>query len=413
MSIRSSLLPHAGIESKMNSSILISDSPPPLEGIVYGKEWLSRKTCAELLEWPDKFPTLESNMMKVTTILPAALCLPEEIGALSSLPTLEIYLSMHATIELEAKDGTDCWFIFKSVGFDHSTFTQLKHVIDTVRFVTQLRIMDSWLTEEARKIDAEFEAVFRKFMEKSTCNSFIQPFDRTTIRIWDLLKFAGTMWLNDSCMDAILSGLRHRYGKCPDGKNILFIDQATLRGWIDLYTHPEIGEERGFTWTWEKEGLQNRTYSKAYAFIHMAGHWGAVAIDFRRLNMTFGDSFHKDFSEDTLALQAIAAIFKWLNNCMLNEDLKRWDAEVGDLRVNRQHDSSSCGIYAAQAIEYDILDRRHEVVQASEVLKWFFKDIQYHRVRYLHLTSNLEKVLLVECTIGYCYVLAYGSWLIS
>ncbi|KAF9176323.1 hypothetical protein BGZ51_000960, partial [Haplosporangium sp. Z 767] len=239
--------------------------------------------------------------------------------------------------------------------------------------------MHGWLNDDVSKFDPGFMTWFKDLLDVCTWKKHFTPFGYT-ISLSDALLFAGTEWMNDGGLDGILSYFRHKYS------DYLFIPLFQISHWKDS----GHGVEKDCSWNWKQAEVRDGRYRKAYAFVHMENHWGALSVDFERCEIAFGDSMNKAIPQRT-----IRGVLRWLELCLDDEEFQKWVNPIAKLFVRPQIDGGSCGIHAANAIEFDINRTRENTGKKSCSVSWSLgsaKEVSFHRTRYLKFVVGFQMV---------------------
>ncbi|KAF9370481.1 hypothetical protein BGX21_005536, partial [Mortierella sp. AD011] len=132
---------------------------------------------------------------------------------------------------------------------------------------------------------------------------------------------------------------------------------------------------------------------KGYAFVHInRNHWGAMAIDFKSHQFIFGDSMNNQVNSN--AVKTARALMLRFGRIMDKDELRQWEGaehRIGTMTIGDQRRGGSCGIIAANSIEYDInstFDCDCETTCYRHCELWSHERSAFHRMRFMGLLAD-------------------------
>ncbi|KAG0038679.1 hypothetical protein BGZ83_003026, partial [Gryganskiella cystojenkinii] len=324
-------------------------TPSPLT-----RAWVATLNCQAIWDWvsSNQVPSFSADVLSIKHDEPSDYCDVSDLHTLRHLPFVTDlqdkrtdYLSLAPPV-----DGRrDAWLTIEGKALTSNAITALPQALETLSLLRQMRGMKEWLEQTVSQFDASFASSFLDLMEQSTLHRMFNEFGEP-IKLTDTLRFADVEWLNETCLDAILSSFRHEYG-CHGQSRSLFIPMAFItaleRFGLDELTFREFGGDIN----WMGNELRQGVFTRAYAVVPMLSHWGAISIDLKDHRISFGDSMNQE-----APVMVIDGVVSWLKHNLQDQEVE-WNIaakSVGKLSVMRQKDSGSCGVFAALAIEEDI-----------------------------------------------------------
>ncbi|KAG0226345.1 hypothetical protein BGW42_003752 [Actinomortierella wolfii] len=241
---------------------------------------------------------------------------------------------------------------------------KLNQANDNLNRAKDLRVAVDWLNRVVRTNDANFYDYISK-LALHTTNPFaqLQGFHGNT-SFSGLLSLFASLWVNDHAINGIHCLFTAKYG---DGGRRLFVD-------FEYQTNID------------RDQVKNSVATDLFSIVHLEDHWGVIHFNLKDFTISFGDSLGYEIPK-----AAILNFIHWLvEGDMDGKHQNKWqmafDALVASdkrFRVDEQPDLSSCGVYAAFAIEryinpqapwsqYDTADKR--------------------RIRYLKLLSGYTTI---------------------
>ncbi|KAF8918269.1 hypothetical protein BGZ58_004881, partial [Dissophora ornata] len=268
---------------------------------MYSRHWQMLQTGKALLRMA--LPSLVdyADVEVVYDRPPAARAIYEaRLSTLKMVPTLDIahlaYSMLSQVVDVEGRSllASDtiksAWGIHISgIGtFTPSAIKLLPDVIRTKKFVERIREMLTWIDGEVQDISPEFAVWFCSILldEPGIMSRVFQSTSSITLSINSVLYVMKEIYIDDEVVRAVMEIFSNVYGS--DGRYI-FIPPLQLTLWKEtLYQD------------WEREQISSGQVEKAFAVVHMPGHWGALQVDFTRRQISFGDSLSLPAPRDTI-----------------------------------------------------------------------------------------------------------------
>lgn len=207
--------------------------------------------------------------------------------------------------------------------------------------------MESWLVENVMKrncyLAENLLVVLRTEPDLHVHLFRLLTHESDTVLMSDLFTLCREEWLNDAIINRVQRLFDFWYGQ--NGR-YHFLWYSADRGEHEdppIFTNPDgQGNVDG---QGKVDGAE-----KLFVIVNMKGHWGVVEMDFKDHTIRSADSLDWGVTAET-----IDGLVNWLVpdtvQCQLWAAAK---AAVGSLPIQKQVDSSSCGLYALLAIEWAV-----------------------------------------------------------
>lgn len=149
-------------------------------------------------------------------------------------------------------------------------------------------------------------------------------------------------WLTDNTLACMLDVVRSDYAQSREYNPNTCISDPYLGQGI------RIGPN-GATPTYYGGKLRNRTIERLFFPMNVQNlHWIAVNTDVPSYSVAVGDSYPSVTRPHIKAI--IADILRWLRYWVEDSGLNPWTVDLFGIPMSLQHDSSSCGVTAVNAI---------------------------------------------------------------
>ncbi|KAG0261256.1 hypothetical protein BG011_001237, partial [Mortierella polycephala] len=293
------------------------------------------------------------------------------ISTLRTIPSEEIALRACSMLLAQgevvgSESANEAWGIYiAGIGnFTPAAIRLLPGAARTKNFVDKVKEMLTWVEVEVLEFDREFAAWFRVILldEPGIMVREFQPTSGAPLSIESVLFLMKECYIDDEAVRSIMELFSETYG--ANGR-YLFIPPLQISLW-----------KKNLYWDWKKDIVGSGQIEKAFAVVHMPGHWGALEVDFIQRKISFGDSLLWAVPNDT-----VEAVREWIRHCGVDTD--QWDCRVEHFAVPRQPaGSGSCAVNATNAIEKSI----NPVIEG-----WTHQRSAYHRTRFLKLITGHTK----------------------
>ncbi|KAF9149809.1 hypothetical protein BGX20_005872, partial [Mortierella sp. AD010] len=330
--------------------------------------------------------------------LPDHLCRLHSISRfkeLKAVPTIECHENASYIRRKDWAHIPQIWHKLDEFWFADSDFAALFQVSKTCSFAQALDEMDQWL-EEFAALNPPLVWFFKSQM--SSRNLSVKHFNLYPgchISLNDILEFANEKWLSSSILDSIMGFFRQRYGVHHRHGNTIFIPTFYISVWESYVDHG--CPDRFITYDDYSEMLSDKKsrekLRKGYAFVHInRNHWGAMAIDFKSHQFIFGDSMNNQVNSN--AVKTARALMLRFGRIMDKDELRQWEGaehRIGTMTIGDQRRGGSCGIIAANSIEYDInstFDCDCETTCYRHCELWSHERSAFHRMRFMGLLAD-------------------------
>ncbi|KAF9914206.1 hypothetical protein FBU30_002730, partial [Linnemannia zychae] len=251
--------------SKVNPVTVECSSPAiPESKAMYSEHWKTQQTGQMLLGI--FLPGTVKNA--VITVInepppPKERIYETRVAALKMIPAEDLAIDVCTMLRFPQESTSDVWGIHVSgIGsFATSAARLLPVAVQTVAFVDKVKDMLSWI---ARESDAIFADWFRCIL-LDTPGVMLKTFQATTgvpLSISSVLDLKKEDFLDDEIVRSVMELFGESYG--TDGR-YLFISPIQIQLWKQ-----DIFKE------WEKSKVESGQVVKAFAVVHMPGHWGAL-----------------------------------------------------------------------------------------------------------------------------------------
>ncbi|KAF9273569.1 hypothetical protein BGZ88_003673 [Linnemannia elongata] len=216
-----------------------------------------------------------------------------------------------------------------------------------------LHQMIQWLDNNSREYDRRFAADVKDSLLNTkglTNKSFEITAFKFHFYIGSALTLSEEEYLDDNAIAVLLRNLQSRHSN--GGRN-RFI-QDFLRQAIESTERPTQETVGSFQWDWMKKDISSNSVDRAFGIYNSRRHWFVVCIDFQQRQVFEGDSLNWG-----MPVHVRQAIVQWLVSVLPDSDdssipmdrLEGWTFHKLDM-PQQGGDSGSCGIVAANAIEY-------------------------------------------------------------
>jgi hypothetical protein len=347
--------------------IIVDSSLPamPESRAVYSKHWQALQTGQMLLA--GFLPTTINNaeIVVLDDPPPSKERITEpRVAAIRMIPSEALALEAYSMLQTAQKKSSNPWGIHVAgIGsFTPGALGLLVGAAQTRAFVDKIKEVLRWMSNEPDTIFVEW---FRSIL-LDTPGVMTKSFQSTTgisLAISSALDLRMETYVDDETVRVAMELFSESYG--ANGQ-YLFIPPIQIQLWQqNLYKE------------WRKSDFEGGKVKKAFAVVHMPGHWGAIEVDFVRRSILFGDSL--SFATPTNTIEAVR---DWISCCGL--DMSQWNSHVKRFDVPQQPGSSgSCALNALNAIEREV-NRKTE--------RWTHLRSAYHRLRLLKLVTGFSKV---------------------
>jgi hypothetical protein len=352
--------------SKVSPVTVECSLPAILESkAIYSKHWKTLQTGQMLLGI--FLPRIVENAI-ITVINepppPKERIYETRVAALKMIPAEALAMGACSKLRSLQASTNNVWGVHVAgIGsFATSAAKLLPVAAQTVIFVDRVKDMLNWI---ARESDAVFADWFRCIL-LDTPGVMLKTFQATTgvpLSILSVLDLKREDFLDDEIVRAVMELFEESYGT---NDRYLFIPPIQIQLWKQ-----NVFKE------WKKSKVEGGQVEKAFAVVHMPGHWGALEVDFVRRTISFGDSLSWATPKDT-----IDAVRHWIECC--GEDMDQWNHHVQRFSVPQQPPSSgSCAVNAINAIETSVNTRTEG---------WTHLTSAHHRLRLLKRVTGFCKV---------------------
>jgi len=295
-----------------------------------------------------------------------------KVATLKMIPSEALALEALAMLRTSQDTTNTAWGIcVTGIGsFAVSAAKLLPMAAQTITFVNKIKDMLNWIDG---KSDVTFIEWFRCILldTPGVMAKIFRPTAGVPLSISSILDLNNEVYLDDEIVRAVLELFSESYGS--NGRYI-FISPLQIQLWKE-----DLMKD------WKQSEIKSGRAKKAFAVVHMPGHWGALEVDFVQCKISFGDSLSWPVPSDM-----IEVVRDWIGCC--GGDMDQWSCRVEQFDVPHQPASSgSCAINAINAIEMSINPKTE---------RWTHLKSAHHRLRLLKLVTGFSKVCSVVRTFG-------------
>ncbi|KAF9944524.1 hypothetical protein BGZ72_002311, partial [Mortierella alpina] len=249
-------------------------------------------------------------------------------------------------------------------------------IADAKLLAHNIRMMLDWIEEEGEDDDSILNLKLTITSKPGILQRRIQLSSGGTIGIDSILRFRHEEGLNNDCIDHVMDELSEEYGCLgtylflPSGDAL---DVAgTVANWRALATG-EIGKELIFDGILaQRDGFGRHV--KALSVLHLGGHWGALCIDYVKMQVILSCSSDQGAGR---AIEGVRDIVKsWIDSC--GSPGEKWTRHF----VTQQAQGRGfCAITALYSIENFL---------SPGMDPWVPYDSVSYRSRYLKMLMSFE-----------------------